>query len=193
MTTITGKTLEDIRSFYHSIVMETLQSSTGETLIFSHFGDFSQPKVDSTLKLIESSILEAGDKRQTMRRINSVLIELLQNTALHAAKDGNGRMHAYLIVSRSSDGYTIYSGNLILRNDIPRLQSKLSEIVSMDKNALRKQFIETLCNEDFTHKGGAGLGLLTIAKRSKDTINYTIHPIDELFGYFQLETTMELE
>lgn len=193
MTTITGKTLEDIRTFYHSLVMETLQSSNGEMLLFSHFGDFSQPKVDSTLKLIESSILEAGDKRQTMRRINSVLIELLQNTSLHAAKDGNGRMHAYLIVSRSKAGYQIYSGNLILKNDIPRLESKLSEIVSMDKNALRKQFIETLCNEDFTHKGGAGLGLLTIAKRSKDSVHYSIHSIDDLFGYFQMEISMDIE
>lgn len=193
MTTITGKTLDDIRSFYHSTVMETLQASPGETLIFSHFGDFSQPKIDSTLKLIESSILEAGDKRQTMRRINSVLIEILQNTSLHAAKDGNSRMHAYLIVSRSSDGYKIFTGNLILRNDIARLKSKMEGIVKMDKNALRKQFIETLCNEDFTYKGGAGLGLLTIAKRSKDTVEYSIHTVDELFGYFQMEILMDTE
>lgn len=193
MTTIAGKSLEEIQSIYHDLVLQTLNSGTGETLLFSHFGDFSQTKVDSTIKLIESSIMEAGDKRQTMRRICSVLIEILQNTSLHGAKDGNGRMHAYLILSRNSAGYRVHTGNLLLKSDLPRLQEKMTELVGMDKNALRKMYIETLCNEDFTYKGGAGLGLLTIAKRAKDEVKYRIQPLDENFGYFQMDVLMDNE
>lgn len=193
MTAIAGKTLEEIQSIYHDLVLRTLSTDSGETLVFSHFGDFSQTKVDATIKLIESSIMEAGDKRQTMRRICSVLIEILQNTSLHGAKDGNGRMHAYLIVGRSKAGYHIYTGNLLLKSDISRLDGKMKELVTMDKNALRKLYIETLCNEDFTYKGGAGLGLLTIAKRSKDAVKYSISNIDDNFGYFQMELIMDTE
>jgi Family of unknown function (DUF6272) len=193
MTTIAGKTLEDIQSIYHQLVLGTLSAAPKETLIFSHFGDFSQPKVDSTIKLIESAIMEAGDKRQTMRRICSVLIEILQNTSLHAAKDGNSHMHAYLIIARSSDKYRILTGNLILSGDIKVLENRMKGITLMDKNAIRKMFIETLCNEDFSYKGGAGLGLLTIAKRSLEEIHYSISSVNETFGYFQMEITMETE
>lgn len=193
MTAIAGKSLEEIQSIYHDLVLKTLNLGTSETLLFSHFGDFSQTKVDSTIKLIESSIMESGDKRQTMRRICSVLIEILQNTSLHGAKDGNGRMHAYLILSRNATGYRVHSGNLLLQSDIPRLQQKMTDLVSMDKNALRKMYIETLCNEDFTYKGGAGLGLLTIAKRAKDAVKYNIHSLNESFGYFQMEVLMDNE
>jgi hypothetical protein len=193
MTTIAGKTLEDIQSIYHQLVLGTLSAAPKETLIFSHFGDFSQTKVDSTIKLIESAIMEAGDKRQTMRRICSVLIEILQNTSLHAAKDGNNHMHAYLIIARSSDKYRILTGNLILSGDIKVLENRMKGITMMDKNAIRKLFIETLCNEDFSYKGGAGLGLLTIAKRSLEEIQYSISSINETFGYFQMEITMETE
>ncbi|MEZ4799373.1 MAG: SiaB family protein kinase [Flavobacteriales bacterium] len=193
MTAIAGKTLEEIQSIYHDLVLKTLSADTGETLVFSHFGDFSQTKVDATIKLIESSIMEAGDKRQTMRRICSVLIEILQNTSLHGAKDGNGRMHSYLILGRSAAGYHISTGNLLLKSDISRLDGKMKELVTMDKNALRKLYIETLCNEDFTYKGGAGLGLLTIAKRAKDAVKYSISNIDDNFGYFQMELIMDNE
>ena len=193
MTTIAGKTLEDIQSIYHQLVLGTLSSEPKETLIFSHFGDFSQTKVDSTIKVIESAIMEAGDKRQTMRRICSVLIEILQNTSLHAAKDGNNHMHGYLIIARSNNKYRILTGNLILSGDIKVLESRMKEITIMDKNAIRKLFIETLCNEDFSYKGGAGLGLLTIAKRSLEEIKYSISSINETFGYFQMEITMETE
>jgi Family of unknown function (DUF6272) len=193
MTTIAGKTLEEIQSIYHQLVLGTLGVSPKETLIFSHFGDFSQNKVDSTIKLIESAIIEAGDKRQTMRRICSVLIEILQNTSLHASKDGNNHMHAYLILSRNNDYYRIQTGNLILASDIPILNARMKELTAMDKNAIRKMFIETLCNEDFTYKGGAGLGLLTIAKRSIETVKYDITSIDQTFGYFQMEIHMDTE
>jgi hypothetical protein len=193
MTTIAGKTLEEIQSIYHQLVLGTLSVSPKETLIFSHFGDFSQNKVDSTIKLIESAIIEAGDKRQTMRRICSVLIEILQNTTLHASKDGNSHMHAYLIISRNINHYRIQTGNLILGSDIPVLKARMQELTSMDKNAIRKMFIETLCNEDFSYKGGAGLGLLTIAKRSIETVKYDITSIDPTFGYFQMEIYMDTE
>jgi hypothetical protein len=193
MTTIAGKTLEEIQSIYHQLVLGTLGVSPKETLIFSHFGDFSQNKVDSTIKLIESAIIEAGDKRQTMRRICSVLIEILQNTSLHASKDGNSHMHAYLILSRNNDYYRIQTGNLILASDIPVLNARMKELTAMDKNAIRKMFIETLCNEDFTYKGGAGLGLLTIAKRSIETVKFDITSIDQTFGYFQMEIHMDTE
>jgi anti-sigma regulatory factor (Ser/Thr protein kinase) len=193
MTTITGKTLEDIQTIYHQLVLGTLSADPKETLIFSHFGDFSQTKVDSTIKVIESALMEAGDKRQTMRKICSVLIEILQNTSLHAAKDGNNHMHGYLIISRSSNKYRILTGNLILSGDIKVLENRMKEITMMDKNAIRKLFIETLCNEDFSYKGGAGLGLLTIAKRALEEIQYSITTINETFGYFQMEITMEAE
>ncbi len=193
MTTITGKTLEDIQTIYHQLVLGTLSADPKETLIFSHFGDFSQTKVDSTIKVIESALMEAGDKRQTMRKICSVLIEILQNTSLHAAKDGNNHMHGYLIIARSSNKYRILTGNLILSGDIKVLENRMKEITMMDKNAIRKLFIETLCNEDFSYKGGAGLGLLTIAKRALEEIQYSITSINETFGYFQMEITMETE
>jgi hypothetical protein len=193
MTTITGKTLEDIQSIYHQLVLGTLSADPKETLIFSHFGDFSQTKVDSTIKVIESAIMEAGDKRQTMRKICSVLIEILQNTSLHAAKDGNNHMHGYLIIARSNNKYRILTGNLILSGDIKVLENRMKEITMMDKNAIRKLFIETLCNEDFSYKGGAGLGLLTIAKRALEEIQYSISSLNETFGYFQMEITMETE
>jgi hypothetical protein len=193
MTTITGKTLEDIQSIYHQLVLGTLSADPKETLIFSHFGDFSQTKVDSTIKVIESAIMEAGDKRQTMRKICSVLIEILQNTSLHAAKDGNNHMHGYLIIARSSNKYRILTGNLILSGDIKVLENRMKEITMLDKNAIRKLFIETLCNEDFSYKGGAGLGLLTIAKRALEEIQYSISSLNETFGYFQMEITMETE
>ena len=190
MTSITGQKLEGLKAVYHDLIGKIVHSGTSETLLLSHFGDFNQVKNESTLKVTESMILEAGDKRQTMKRFCSLMIEVLQNISLHGARDRSGHMHAYLVVARSKQAYRLMTGNLVLSGDIPILEKRMHELNSLDKNALRKLYIETLCNEEFSYKGGAGLGLLTIAKRADEKLKYEVQKVDENFGYFQLEVAM---
>ncbi|MCC6600128.1 MAG: hypothetical protein IT223_05590 [Crocinitomicaceae bacterium] len=99
----------------------------------------------------------------------------------------NGRMYAYCIISLSEEYYKLYTGNLVLAVDASCLESRLKNLIGMDINEIRKTFIETLCNDDFDMKGGAGLGLLTIAKRAKEKIQYRLSSLDEHLSYYQLE------
>lgn len=193
MTAITGQHLDWIQSQYQNLLSSHLLSGGNEIIVFSHFGDFTASKIEHTLKLIESSIIELGDKRQMMKRFTSLLLELLQNISLHSARDKSGHMHSYLVVSRSADLYKLMTGNLIMIEDISFLNNRLTELNSMDKNSLRKLYIETLCNDEFSYKGGAGLGLLTVAKRADHKLAYQIDKLDESFGYFKLEASLNIE
>jgi hypothetical protein len=187
MTIITGKKLESLKAMYHDLIAGIVGSAKGQTLLFSHFGDFDPSKNDSILKLVESGILELGDKRVVMKRVCSMLIELLQNISIHGARDRSGHMHSYLIVVKTAKSYKLYSANLVLAEDLESLKKRMEEITMMDETTLRKLYIEILCNEEFSHKGGAGLGLITIAKRASKDIRYNLQSIDEHFGYFTLE------
>jgi hypothetical protein len=69
----------------------------------------------------------------------------------------------------------------------------MNDLSRMDKADLRRTYIETLCDDDFSTKGGAGLGLLTIAKRADQGLSYTIHAHDALMSYFQLSVVLENE
>ena len=190
MTSITGQKLDALKAIYHDLVGAIVQPSSEESLLFSHFGDFDQAKNDAALKMVESVILEAGDKRQVMKRVCGLLIEVLQNMSLHAARDRNSRMHAYLILSRCKDCYKMLTANLVLAEDIDSLNNRMTELSKLDQNELRKLYIEVLCNEEFSHKGGAGLGLMTVARRADQNLNFAIQKIDDSFGYFQLELKM---
>jgi hypothetical protein len=187
MTTIAGKKLESLKAMYHELITAVVHSSQSQTLLFSHFGDFDPSKNDSILKIVESGILDAGDKRVVMKRVCSMLIELLQNISIHGARDRSGRMHSYLLVVKTTDSYKLYSANLVLAEDMESLHERMQGLAQMDETTLRKLYIEVLCNEEFSHKGGAGLGLITIAKRANQGIKYSFHSIDEHFGYFTLE------
>ena len=52
------------------------------------------------------------------------------------------------------------------------LAERLSEINGMEEDTLRKTYIETLCNGELSDKGGAGLGLLSLAKKASGPIDF---------------------
>jgi hypothetical protein len=139
------------------------------------------------LKLIESGVIESGDKRSTMKRVCGMLIELLQNISIHGARDSKGHMHAYLIVAKVGSDYALYSGNLILMELVSPMRERMQYLLNLDATALRKLYIEILCNEEYSSQGGAGLGLVTIVKRAENNVQFEVERIDEHFGSFRLE------
>jgi hypothetical protein len=189
-TVLEGHKLESLKSIYHDLVSRVVSSPEKSTLLFSHFGDFDAAKVENTIKLIESGVLENGDKRATMKRVCGMLIELLQNISNHGARDGQGHMHAYLIVAKIGREYQLFTGNLVLAETVVPMRERISELVKMDLTALRKLYIDILCNDEFSSRGGAGLGLVTIVKRAENKIDFEIDQIDKHFGYFRLEVTV---
>ncbi len=192
MTSITGQKLDTLKAIYHDLVANVIAVGDNTTLLFSHFGDFDVVKVENTLKLIESGVLETGDKRSTMKRVCGMLIELLQNISIHGARDSKGHMHSFLIVAKTSTEYILYSGNLILSEMIEPMQTRMQQLVNLDATALRKLYIEILCNEEYSSQGGAGLGLVTIVKRAENKVKFDIDAIDEHFGFFRLHVSVPI-
>lgn len=190
MTTIKGRQLDELKSIHNDAIARVVSHESDDSLLFSHFGNFNPAKNESALKLAEGLILESGDKRQTMKRFCSLFIEVLQNISLHGARDQDGQMHAFSIIAKGKHSYKLITGNLILKEDTAGLEQKLNELNRMDPNSLRKLYIETLCNDEFSDKGGAGLGLLTVAKKAEDKIGFKFFPVDSSFNYFVMEVGM---
>jgi hypothetical protein len=185
MAALSKATTNDIKNFFNLILSE-VNDSPSEQLVLAHWGDFTPGKVDAAIRMIESSMMESGLKRTTIKRFNNVLIECLQNISNHSAVDQFGRMNSFAVVTANSDCHHLICANLILAQDAGSISKKIDRLNQLDKDSLRKLFIETLSNDDFTRKGGAGLGLMTIAKKLDEPIAYQIKDLNEHFAYLIL-------
>lgn len=187
MTTISETASSDL-----NLILEThfkrFSDAGEETVLISYQGESDTATSDQLLKLSEKVLSEAGAKRSQMKKVLTVLIEILQNSSLHAARYPNGESKSFYMLCQSSDYYVIYSGNLIFSDEIDGLTQKLNYLSSLSENEIKKVYIETLCNEDFSVKGGAGLGFLTIVKKVDDKIRFSFTPYEGKFHYFTLQT-----
>ena len=193
MTTITSTKEEMLKGVFHEHIRALLASDRGATLLFSHFGEFDANKIDATLSVIEQAILENGERRSSMKRICTLLIEVLQNISIHGARDRSGRMFASCILAKDKEHYYVIASNLILAEEIPTLHQRMNHLNAMSMPEIRKAYIEVLCNEEFSDAGGAGLGLLTIAKRSRRPIQYACETVDEFFGHYTIHVAIPIE
>ncbi|NQX92715.1 MAG: hypothetical protein HRT74_11435 [Flavobacteriales bacterium] len=186
MATISGQSIEDLHMNYQKI----LSSEPGEissVVLLSQFGAFTETKTETIVKLVEQIVLERGSKRRVMKRVGSVLIEALQNAQIHGAHTDNNLPSSFLVLKESKDLFHLHIGNLILAEDANLIDYKISQLNALDKNELRKLYIETLCNENFSYKGGAGLGFLTIAKKAADKVEYHVQQLNDSFAFFTVE------
>ena len=179
-----------LNELYHNKMGWSPAKQAGETVLFAFSGDINQKKIDALLKLAEEAVLDHGSKRQVMKRVCTVLIECLQNISIHSAKDKQGKGTSFLILSANKEDYLIQCGNLVFQEEANLLAFKIDELNQLSLPELRKLYIETLCNDSFNYKGGAGLGLLTLAKKSSKPMSYELIPTENEFAFFSTVYTI---
>lgn len=182
----TNNVLEVCNSRYQEIY-GNYNISLKKKIVVSHFGEFSQDLVNSISNGVEEAMIVAEDKKGTVKRMFSILVEGLQNIRLHGEKDEDGNQASFLIIAQDEDAYLVTLANLVLVTNKPVIESRLSEINSFDEKQVKSLYMEVLTNGIISNKGGAGLGFITMAMKSKNKLNFSIEPINDNVACFCIE------
>ena len=70
------------------------------------------------------------------------------------------------------DGYVIFSGNAIKQENVQELKNKLSKINTMSKDELKEFYKFWISSQEFSSKGGAGLGLIDMARKTGNPLEF---------------------
>jgi hypothetical protein len=90
------------------------------------------------------------------------------------------------MVVKNANGYSVITGNYISSGDVENLRSRIREINAMNNDDLKELYRKVLNNDTYSDKGGGGLGIIDIARKSEDKLDYGIVPIDEFNSFFSL-------
>ncbi len=175
----------DIYDFYDK--MERNQ------IMLSFKGEITSDLLTSVLQIMESKLEYLDEPPKTKRKVFNVLVECLQNLYHHiddkpgaeeAKPDRSGS--AIFMVGKVDNHYSILTGNFILTENVARLKDMLDEINSMSKEELKAYYKSVLNNGQMSDKGGGGLGMIDIARKSGEKLEYSFMPIDDENSFFSL-------
>ena len=166
-------------------------SRNGEGKIFvSHFGEFSMDLVNSLTLSIENTIKSGGDRKGVTKKMFSILIEGLQNIRIHGAYDYDETQVSFLVILQNKSYYKVTFGNLIENDRVQELTDYLDFLNNADQMLIKQRYMEILSSGTISEKGGAGLGFITMALKTKGQIGYNIEELTEDFSCLTIELVL---
>jgi Family of unknown function (DUF6272) len=159
-------------------------------IMLSFKGEVTSDLLTSVLQIMESKMETLEEPPKIKKKVYNILVECLQNLYHHIDEDDlttKANEKSALFMIRKVDGeYSIMTGNYIAVENVELMRTRLDRINQMDKDALKTYYKEVLNNGEMSAKGGGGLGMIDIARKSGKKLDYDFIGIDESFSFFSL-------
>lgn len=160
-------------------------------IMLSFKGEVTSDLLTSILQIMESKMEVLDESPKIKKKVYNILVECLQNLYHHIDEDdaltAANEKSALFMIRKSDDGdYSIMTGNYIVNENVNHLKSRLDKINSMDREELKDYYKEVLNNGEMSAKGGGGLGMIDIARKSGKKLDYSFINVDKNFSFFSL-------
>ncbi len=161
-----------------------------EHLMFAYRGVVTNENSIPLLMLLEKEMENSEFGFIGRKRLFMFVLESLQNVTRHSDPVEYANM-SLVVYSKAGEGYTVTTGNVLPAANINDLKIKLEKINTLDTGEIRNVYRQMLSTSEFSSKGGAGLGLIEMAKKTGNKLDYDFVPLDEHFSYFILSKTVD--
>lgn len=187
---IKNSNFTDVMSFMNLNIYEFYKKMESNDIMLSFKGDVTSEMLTSMLQIMETKLDNLGEENKVKRKVYNVLVECLQNLYHHRdemKRTGiDEESAAIFMIGRDDTHYNIVTGNYILSDRVPKLKSRIDQVNTLDKEGLKTLYKEVLNNDERSEKGGGGLGIIDIARKSKQKLVYDFMDVDERYSFFSL-------
>lgn len=165
-------------------------------IIFLSYGGYlSQTLITGMIEALEKEAQIYGLNMSVSNNMFTIFIELSQNMMNYSKSkeiDDDGVMpQGLILVTKDIElNYYIHSQNIVSLADKNKIEPKLVEIQSLDKDGIKKRYRELRKSGQNTHGKGGGIGFYEIAKKCH-AIDYEFKQINEDRFYFHIKTTIK--
>lgn len=155
-------------------------------------GEVTQEITKTFTSLTEKSLSKNAESNTVQKKVFNVMVECLQNISKHAdSLNDEEERRGIVMVSKGDDSYNIITGNVIKNEKVPELKKSLELINSLDKEGLSTLFKQQIKETTISDKGGAGLGLIDIAKKTGSKLTYQFKELNQNVSFFILTSTIK--
>ncbi len=166
-----------------------------ENLNYIYRGNFTKNFTKNIIALAESNFKDQKSPEDLKRKVYHVMVEGVQNISRHQAapQEIDDIIFAFFTIKRETGKYSLTTCNLVENDQVDNLTHKINEVNSLSKEELKAYHKEVLRSAKISTKGGAGLGLIDIARRSGEKLNFQFNKASEGLSYFYLQTEISTE
>ncbi len=178
-----------------NFVLTLFKAMQKDNLGYVYRGRFNQEITDNILALTENKLEKEEQSSKIKKRVYSILVECLQNITRHQddAKNDLPDSMGLFVIQKQDEKYFITTGNMVMNHNIDYIKNLIETINSLEKEELKNYYKMVLEDGSLSAKGGAGLGLIDMARKSGNKLLYQFRPVENNMSFFYLHTIPSLE
>lgn len=169
-------------------------------MLMHQYHEFSGRDVVLTFKgaLSQDILVNLGDVLRNQlgfegkaKKLFAIFVEATQNIKNYSAEtkivaDGHSVGVGIVAVWESPEGYFMLSGNKIHTTSAARIQQHCAHIKTMPYEQLRSYHRERMRQAPPEGSKGAGLGLIDIAMKANQDVEFQCSPLDDEYSFFTI-------
>lgn len=163
----------------------------GNTILY-YEGNIDPDIINKVLDTVEEKLIKDNEQSKLRKKVYNVLVESLQNLYHHvdSAPEAYARKapdkYGMLAINKVEGGYKISTGNFICANHVEQLEEKIKKINGSSHEEITELYKFILNHQRISSKGGGGLGLVDIARKTGNKLDYAFKEYDNEFSFFSL-------
>jgi len=165
----------------------------GDDVIFAYQGNITSEQINFILEEVENKFAEISAKIKVRKKFYNLMVESLQNLFHHSddvpedLTETIGKRYGMVIITRKDDDFKLTVGNYISSDKVKCLTEKIEKINSLSTNELKEMYKFILNYQKLSPKGGGGLGLIDMARKSDQKLGYRFYPYNENYYFYRLD------
>jgi hypothetical protein len=154
-------------------------------------GEFDDDLTELLMMIQETS---TDEKKNVKKRISFLIAECFQNIIRHAddvIDDGLENSPKMFMLRNTHGLQYISTSNPIEKINIKALMDSLEKLQQLSQEELKEIYLSALTNNTMSDKGGGGLGLIEMARKTKNPPAYVFESINEDYSNFFMQLKMK--
>lgn len=177
-------------SIDHRFIYSLFEDMIKYKINYGYRGEFTQAVSDGLIAFAQSIFNVSGINKKTKKRAFYILVECVQNITRHQElPDKEAPLNdGIFLIQSAGEMFNISQGNMIQKEHVESLEHKLQIVNELESSELKDYYKSVLKDQTISEKGGAGLGLIEIARKSGNKIDYKFKGLNDQFSFFFMDT-----
>lgn len=164
-------------SLHRSVIEEHME--------FLYKGRIDDDIVNVLLEIVKKKFHEFKIDYSLRKKIYNIAVECLENISDHGVP--NSEKDSIFVIGTVDDEFFIGTGNIISKDLTAELETSLNKINDLDRDGLKSLYKEIIINQIDSDSNDVGLGLIDIALKANNKIDYQIKPVDDKQDFFSFQ------
>lgn len=166
--------------------------------ILSYQGPLSFSIIDRLLSEFKVAAEDHKLSFKTYKKMVSLMIEALENVTKYTdhqkCKGENGipEFCPSCQISCNSSRIVLVTRNPVKKNEVAPLRMRIDHVNKQNREELKKLYLSTMTDGQFTPNGGAGLGFIEMAKTAGNKLEYAFENLDGDYSLYTLSVSLPM-